>query len=50
MPLEEKKYDIEANNDWAKNVKGEHLFIDNAESGRNGYYCIGCDKQMVETN
>lgn len=46
MPLEEKKYDIEANNDWAKNVKGEHLFIDNAQSGRNGYFCIGCDKQM----
>lgn len=46
MPLEEKKYDVEANNDWAKNVKGEHLFIDSAESGRKGYFCIGCDKQM----
>lgn len=46
MPLEEKKYDVEANNDWAKNVKGEHLFIDNAQSGRKGYFCIGCDKQM----
>ncbi|MBC3760016.1 hypothetical protein H7U19_16505 [Hyunsoonleella sp. SJ7] len=46
MSLEEKKYDIEANNDWAKNVKGEHLFIDNAQSGRKGYFCIGCDKQM----
>jgi hypothetical protein len=47
MPLEEKKYDIEANNDWAKNVKGIHLYIDNAQSGRKaGYYCIGCDKQM----
>lgn len=46
MPLEEKKYDIEANNDWAKNVKGEHLYIDQAESGRKGYFCIGCDKQM----
>ena len=46
MPLEEKKYDIESNNDWAKNVKGEHIFIDNAVSGRKGYYCIGCDKQM----
>jgi len=46
MPLEEKKYDIEANNDWAKNVKGEHLFIDSVESGRKGYFCIGCDKQM----
>ncbi len=46
MPLEEKKYDIEANNDWAKDVKGEHLYIDNAISGRKGYFCIGCDKQM----
>lgn len=46
MPLEEKKYDIEANNDWAKDVKGEHLFIDSAKSGRKGYFCIGCDKQM----
>lgn len=46
MPLEEKKYDVETNNDWAKNVKGEHLFIDSAKSGRKGYFCIGCDKQM----
>lgn len=46
MSLEEKKYDIEANNDWAKNVKGEHLFIDEVQSGRKGYFCIGCDKQM----
>lgn len=46
MALEEKIYDIEANNDWAKNVKGEHLYIDNAPSGRQGYFCIGCDKQM----
>lgn len=46
MPLEEKKYDVEANNDWAKNIKGEHLFINNALSGRNGYFCIGCDKEM----
>ncbi len=46
MPLEDKKYDVEANNDWAKNVKGEHLFIDNAQSGRKGYFCIGCGKQM----
>lgn len=46
MSLEEKKYDVEANNDWAKNVRGEHLFIDSAQSGRKGYFCIGCDKQM----
>lgn len=46
MPLEKKKYDIEANNDWAQTVKEEHLYIDDAESGRNGYFCIGCGKQM----
>uniref|UniRef100_UPI00404AE8F5 hypothetical protein n=1 Tax=Gelidibacter sp. TaxID=2018083 RepID=UPI00404AE8F5 len=46
MSLPEKKYDVEANNDWAKNVKGNHLFIDNAISGRKGYFCIGCDKEM----
>ncbi|WP_417237672.1 hypothetical protein [Bizionia sp.] len=46
MSIEEKIYEVESNNDWAKNVKGEHLFIDNVQSGRQGYYCIGCDKQM----
>ncbi|SDX30705.1 coiled-coil domain-containing protein [Aequorivita viscosa] len=46
MPLEEKKYDIETNNDWAKDVKGNHLYIDHAISGRKGYFCIGCDKEM----
>ncbi|WP_026452384.1 hypothetical protein [Aequorivita capsosiphonis] len=46
MPLEEKKYDVESNNDWAKDVKGNHLYIDNAISGRKGYFCIGCDKEM----
>lgn len=46
MPLEDKKYDIESNNDWAKDVKGNHLYIDNALSGRKGYFCIGCDKEM----
>lgn len=46
MPIEEKKYAIEANNDWAKNMKEEHLHIYNALSGRRGYFCIGCDKEM----
>lgn len=42
----DKKYEVETNNDWAKNIKEEHLFIDNAISGRRGYFCIGCDKEM----
>lgn len=33
-------------NEYAKNVKGEHLFIMDAESGRKGYWCIGCDAEM----
>ena len=42
----DKKYDIEKENDWAKNVKGSHVFISASESGRKGYYCIGCSKEM----
>ena len=42
----DKKYDIEKENDWAKNVKGSHVFIIASESGRKGYYCIGCSKEM----
>jgi len=32
--------------DRAKNVKGDRVYIDNVESGRNGYFCLGCDKPM----
>lgn len=42
----DKNNDVEKENDWAKNVKGAHVFIDGAESGRKGYYCIGCSKEM----
>jgi hypothetical protein len=31
--LEEKKIDMETNNDWAKNVKSGHFYIDRAKSG-----------------
>ena len=34
-------------NDWAKTVKQEHIHIDEAESGKKGYYCLGCGKEMV---
>ena len=44
--MTEKVYNIEKENDWAKNIKGDHVFIVGAESGRKGYYCIGCSKEM----
>lgn len=46
MPIEKKVYDTDLQTDRAKNVKGETIFIDNAESGRRGYFCVGCDKPM----
>ncbi len=33
-------------NEYAKNVKGDPVFILNAESGRKGYWCMGCDAEM----
>lgn len=33
-------------NEYAKNVKGEPLFILEAESGRKGYWCMGCGEEM----
>ena len=33
-------------NEYAKNVKGEPIFILEAESGRKGYLCIGCGEEM----
>jgi hypothetical protein len=44
--VERKQYDIEKENDWARNVKGTDVFIEDSESGRKGYYCIGCSKEM----
>ncbi|GGZ88246.1 hypothetical protein [Algibacter mikhailovii] len=41
-----KRYEAEANNDWAQDKAKNHLYIDDAISGRKGYYCIGCDKEM----
>ena len=46
MPIEKKIYDPDLQTDRAKNVKGEVIFIDTAESGRKGYFCVGCDKPM----
>ncbi|GIZ09020.1 hypothetical protein [Flavobacterium sp. UMI-01] len=33
-------------NEYAKNVEGESVFILDAISGRKGYWCIGCDAPM----
>ena len=41
---EYKKSDYE--NDWAKDIKGEPIHIDNAKSGLQGYYCLGCGQEM----
>ncbi|XAZ82175.1 hypothetical protein A6C57_28010 (plasmid) [Fibrella sp. ES10-3-2-2] len=32
---------------YAKNIKGEEFHIAEVERGRKGYYCIGCDAEMV---
>ncbi len=42
--MRHKKSDYE--NDWAKDIKGEPIHINNAKSGLQGYYCLGCDKEM----
>lgn len=46
MPIEKKIYEPDLKTDRAKNVKGEVIYINKAESGRKGYYCLGCDKPM----
>lgn len=33
-------------NDWAKLVTDKHLHISFAKSGLQGYYCIGCSKEI----
>jgi hypothetical protein len=33
-------------NEYAKNVKDEYVFIMDAESGRKGYWCVGCNAEM----
>ena len=38
------KYDD--NNVYALNVKGAEIHISEAESGKRGYYCLGCDGVM----
>lgn len=37
----------EEDNDWAKNLEGNYIHISEAQSGAQGYYCLGCDKEML---
>lgn len=46
MSIQKKIYEADLETDRAKNVEGATLYIDDAESGRKGYFCLGCDKQM----
>ena len=46
MPIQKKIYESDLQTDRAKNVKGNTIYIENAESGRKGYFCLGCDKPM----
>ncbi|MBE7635108.1 hypothetical protein F7642_12315 [Tenacibaculum finnmarkense genomovar ulcerans] len=36
----------EEQNEYAENVKGETIYILDAESGKKGYFCIGCKAEM----
>jgi hypothetical protein len=36
----------EDQNEYAKNIKGEIKFILDVESGRKGYWCLGCEEEM----
>lgn len=36
----------QALNIYAEDIEGKPIHIDQAQSGRKGYYCIGCKKQM----
>ncbi|MEY2691789.1 MAG: hypothetical protein RIT03_179 [Bacteroidota bacterium] len=42
----EKERQKEDQNEYAKNIKGEIKFILDVESGRKGYWCLGCDEEM----
>jgi hypothetical protein len=37
----------EQDNDWAKNLEGDYIHISQAQSGAQGYYCLGCDKETL---
>lgn len=37
---------IKEENEYAKNVKDEVIYIGDAISGRKGYWCLGCKEEM----
>lgn len=41
-----KQYTAELQNDWALTKDNQQIYIDDAKSGRKGYSCIGCKKEM----
>lgn len=41
-----KKHEVEDQNEYAENIKGEPLYILDVTSGRKGYFCIGCKNEM----
>ncbi len=45
MSKTESKYDL-GDNVWADTVAGESIHISAAKSGKKGYYCKGCKKEM----
>lgn len=36
----------EYENDWAITIEQDRIHISQAKSGKNGYYCLGCDEEM----
>ncbi len=46
VQMMEKERKKEDQNEYARNIKGEIKFIRDVESGRKGYWCLGCDEEM----
>jgi len=37
----------EYENDWANTIEKNRIHISHTKSGKNGYYCLGCDEEMI---
>ncbi|OEY72823.1 hypothetical protein [Salegentibacter salarius] len=46
MSQQNKEKEKEKDNDWARNIQGVDKYISQVDSGRKGYFCIGCQKEM----
>ena len=42
----ERQDPVHVQNTWAKSVTGKPIHISDAPSGRKGYFCLGCSKDM----